>query len=565
MSPTTSKKGNLITVMNPRGTAPDINLVSMAPRLKSLDNKVIYIVNPNFPLTDEFYKALMKLLAGKYPKTNWVLKKKSGTTFTDSPELWQEIKEKADGAIVGPGHMDTLGPAVVNWCITLEKLGVPAAPIICQAYPEIVRNVAYEKGMPKMRLTFIPYMVSRSEETCREYILGKDPVTGKVLLDELMGALTAPLKAEEKKTGVINRNQPRLMKPDTEENLQKLFVENGWTDGLPIVLPTVERVKAMLKGTSHKPDEIVGKMSPASVYEPWTYNVEQVAVNAVMTGAKPEYFPVILAIAATGVTALWSSLTSHARMLVINGPIRNEINMNSGIGALGPFNQANATIGRAWTFFSKNLAGGGVPGVNYLGTIGNSYNYNNLCCAENEEALPKGWKPLHVQKGFKTKDSTVSLFHGWSLSSFTAIKPDPRHEIMRRQLAMLETTGTGAHFFPGVVYGSEATILVSPVAANTLVKEGFDTKEKLSKWLKENTSMTMWNYWIAKPDDLKAAKNGEEPYASLLKLPLDAKSPEPLIKKDRPVEIALVGGETDQIWQLGDFGITSTVSIDKWR
>ena len=565
MSPTTSKINPLITVMNPRGTAPPINLVPMAHRLKSLDNKVIYIVNPNFPLTDEFYEALLKILNEKYPLTKWVLKKKSGTTFSDAPELWQEIKEKADGAIVGPGHMDTLGPAVTGWCITIEKLGIPAAPVICQAYPEIVNNAALEKGMPRMRFTFIPYMVSRTEAVCRKYLLGKDPVTGKNVLDELTGALTTPLKAEEKKTGVINRNQSRLMKPDTEENLQKLFTDNGWTDGLPIVLPTSERVRAMLKGTSRKPDEIVGKMSPASVYEPWTYSVEQVAVNAVMTGAKPEYFPVILAVAATGVTALWSSLTSHARMMVINGPIRKEINMNSEIGALGPFNQANATIGRAWTFISKNLAGGGMPGVNYLGTMGNSYNYNNLCCAENEEALPKGWKPLHVQKGFKPKDSTVSLFHGWTLSSFTAIKPDPRHEIMKRQLTMLETTGTGAHFFPGVAYGSQATILVSPVAANTLVKEGFDTKEKLSKWLKDNTSMTMWNYWIARPDARKAAEKGEEPYASLLKLSLDAKSPEPLIKKDVPVEIALVGGETDQVWQLGDFGITTTVSIDKWR
>ena len=102
----------------------------------------------------------------------------------------------------------------------------------------------------------------------------------------------------------------------------------------------------MLKGTSHKPSEIVGSMSPADTYERWEYTVEQVAINAVMAGAKPEHLPVILAIASTGVTSLWSSLTSHARMIIVNGPIRQEIKMNTGIGALGPFNQANAVIGR---------------------------------------------------------------------------------------------------------------------------------------------------------------------------------------------------------------------------
>jgi hypothetical protein len=462
--------------------------------------------------------------------------------------------------------MDTLGPAVVGWCLKLEKLGVPAAPVIGAAFPEIPKGVAYEKGMPKMRIAFIPHFVARiPEEVCRRFLLGDDPINKKPVIEEIIGALTSPPTAEEKKDGVIDRSSPRLMAPDTEENLARLFLENGWTDGLPVVMPTEEKVARMLQGTSHKPDEIVGRMSPASVYEPWEYTVEQVAVNAVMAGAGPEHFPAILAIAATGVTALWSSLTSHARMIVINGPIRKEIKMNSGIGALGPFNQANAVIGRAWTLISKNLAGGGVPEVNYLGTMGNSYNYNNLCCAENEEALPPGWQPLHVQKGFKPEESTVSLFHGWTMSSFTAIKPDPRHEIMRRQLSFLETSGTGAHFFPGVSIGGEVTMLISPMAAQELVREGFDTKEKLNRWLKDNTFMTLWNYWIAQPDARKAAEAGTEPFASLLKLPPEARSPEPLIKPETPVEIAVVGGETDQVWQAGDFGLRTTVSIDKWR
>jgi len=111
-------------------------------------------------------------------------------------------------------------------------------------------------------------------------------------------------------------------------------------------------------------------------------------VNAVMAGAKPEHFPVILALASTGVPSVFTSTTSFARMVVVNGPVRNEIKMNAGIGALGPFNQANSVIGRAWTLMSINLDGGAHPGQVYMGSQGNNLMYNNLCMPENEEELP---------------------------------------------------------------------------------------------------------------------------------------------------------------------------------
>src|SRR5215471_12969159 len=111
--------------------------------------------------------------------------------------------------------------------------------------------------------------------------------------------------------------------PDSEENLQQQFLQNYWTDYLPITLPTEEPVAAMLKGTSHAPDEIVGRMRPTAFREFWEYTVEKVAVNAVMAGARPEYFPVILALAASGSTARSSSTTSMTNMAVVNGPIRH--------------------------------------------------------------------------------------------------------------------------------------------------------------------------------------------------------------------------------------------------
>src|SRR6186997_2522460 len=207
----------------------------------------------------------------------------------------------------------------------------------------------------------------------------------------------------------FERTTPRELDPDTEDNLQRKFLENQWTDGLPIVLPTEKRVAAMLKATSRKPDEIVGRMQATEFRVAWEYTVEKVAVNAVMAGAKPEYFPVILALAASEVSARGSTSSSSAAMVVVNGPIRKEIGMNFGIGALGPYNHANATIGRAYGLLSQNLQGGSVPNETYMGSQGNWLAYTAVI-PEAEERSP--WQPLHVQQGYKPTDSVASVFFG---------------------------------------------------------------------------------------------------------------------------------------------------------
>jgi len=438
--------------------------------------------------------------------------------------------------------------------VTVERLGVPTAPVATQRFEELVRTISFKKGMPNQRFTFSPHPVSnRPPEICNQYVRGKDPITGKPIVEELVAALTSPLTAEEKKTGFILRpEQPRLLEADTPTNLAQLFEDNGWTDGLPIVLPTEERVAAMLKGTSRAPDEIVGTMRPSPPHEAWEYTVEMVATNAVMAGAKPEYLPVILALASTGVTSLFSSTTSFARMVVVNGPIREEINMNGGIGAMGPFNTANSTIGRAWTLISKNLGGGGTLGETYLGSQGSTTNYNNICFPENEERLPSGWDPFHVQKGYKAGESVVSTLTGWTIM----------HGSGRNKEALARTI---APFSTG---RAQVVLLLDPIVANDFKDfGGFDTKEALSKWLMENgmTQAPARQYWASHPDELKKAKEGVEPYATWLNYPEGAYIPVSGFRPETPIEILVVGGETNPYMQLGDFRHVASASVDKWR
>jgi hypothetical protein len=345
------------------------------------------------------------------------------------------------------------------------------------------------------------------------------------------------------------------VEPDTEDNLHGLFLENGWTDGLPIVLPTEQRVAEMLKGTSHRADEEVGKMQPSSPHELWSYTVEKVAVNAVMAGAKPEHFPVILALASIGMTSISTSTTSFACMAIVNGPVRNEINMNSGIGALGPFSHANAVIGRAWTLMSINLGASGKIGETYMGSQGNNYNYNNLCIAENEEELPQGWNPLHVQKGFKPEESTVSVFMGWGFTH-----PDQSME---------------KDFHPQIPFWlkfvspfSSVTLLLDPTIIRQLKNnEGFDSKEQLIEWIYRNTKVKVgdWmdNFYAVQNFVLPMGRMGREPIASWMKLPKEAEIPQ-FGSPDR-ITILSLGGGTNLFWQAGDFSYFATASVDKWR
>jgi hypothetical protein len=424
-----------------------------------------------------------------------------------------------------------------------------------------------------MRMVYTPHPVTdRPAGLCRRYLEGNDPVSGKPILAEIVEGLTKPLSDEDKETGFLPRTPRRkLLGPDTAENLENYFYDNDFTDGLPIVLPTEKRVAEMLKATSHKPDEIVGTMRPSTPHEAWEYTVEMVATNAVMSGAKPEYFPAILAIASTGATSLISSTSSYARMALFNGPIVEEIHMNAGIGAMGPFNRANSTIGRCWTLISKNLGGSGKSGETYMGTQGNTINYNNLCFPETEDGLPPGWNPVHVQKGFKKSDSVVSIFGGWSISDISWFSPMPIHEVIRGWLE---------HFFSTTV--GSATIIMDPTVAADVAAAGFKSKEAYADYLAKNTGTPGWLYWQGRQEELRQAKAGVEPFASYLKpgegavipisrfvgrvvmgTPVNASENWPASLT--PIEIVVTGGGTNTYWAGSDFSYAAGASIDKWR
>ena len=196
---------------------------------------------------------------------------------------------------------------------------------------------------------------------------------------------------------------------ELEDEHEALF-DRGWTDGLPVVPPTPERVLRMLQGTTRDPGEVVAVVPPDLV----ECTVEKVAVNAVLAGCRPEYLPVVLAAVEAACTSefnihgLLATTWFSSPVVLVNGPVATAIGMNSGVNALGQGNRANATIGRALQLVIRNV-GGGRPGGVDRATLGNPGKYT-FCFAEAEATAP--WEPLAQSRGVPAGTSALTLFAG---------------------------------------------------------------------------------------------------------------------------------------------------------
>ena len=414
-------------------------------------------------------------------------------------------------------------------------------------------NFTNVTGMP-IRFVGFPFPVAGQPRAVqRRYVRGNDMLSGKPMMTAIIDALTKPLTETEKYTGPAPtpKPEPRFLPPDTEENLRSYFKEKDWTDYNPIILPTEARVKAMLEGTSHEPDEVVAVLTWPGGKRIFT--VEKAAVCAVMAGPKPEYFPLILAVGSQ-VGSFGNSTSSMANIILVNGPIRNELGMNYKGNAMGPHNEVNSVVGRVFTIMAKT-AGNIHQGVTTFSTLGSNLQYNNVCIAENEEALPEGWKPYHVRMGFKPNDSTVTVGRGWTyISSVGEVqKAYPPQDLMRDYMRSLAGLGS-------------ATVIMDPTVAKLLRDDyGMKTKDDLSKWLADNVEKTVDSFFgngVVSTMYIPMARQGLQPFADYLKMPGDK-----LIKpfNARGINILAVGGELQTTWFVTDFGLGRPVSVDKWR
>ena len=266
------------------------------------------------------------------------------------------------------------------------------------------------------------------------------------------------------------------------DDVFEFMFDQGFSDGLPLVPPTPERVLRMLEGTHRGAQELIAAVPPNM----GEATVEKIAINAVMAGCRPEYMPVIIAALEAvctdefnihGVTA---TTMGAAPVIVVNGPIRDRIGMNKGLGALGSGNRANATIGRALRLIVGNIGGGKTGGVE-RSTLGNPMKYT-MCFAENEERSP--WPALHVERGFNKEDSVVTVF---------AMTGGPVHIVDQESRAPDQVAGSIGMGLEGVFLPKlrnlpiDALLVVCPEHVDTLMSEGGYTKERLRARIQQVT------------------------------------------------------------------------------
>lgn len=309
------------------------------------------------------------------------------------------------------------------------------------------------------------------------------------MIDDIVKALTVPLPTP---TGeVVGRTTTHGRKDDILEfrgkgyrecfdEMNDAFLDWGWSDGFPIIPATEDAVVEMLRGTRRSPDEtIVDRFVPGMARA----TVRNIAINAVMAGAKPAFLPVIIAAVeamhdpAINLRIVTMSTGPHAPLFVVNGPMASRLHINSGLCALGPagperLSFANVAIGRAIRLVLMNV-GNAYPGIMDQDTIGSPAKFG-MVLAENERANP--WEPYHVEHGFDAQASTVACCYGHSLIECCDLESDTAAGLMNTFARHL--TGIG-----GIsVSNYRPMLLMAPDHAKILARDGW-TKNDVRQYL----------------------------------------------------------------------------------
>ena len=300
------------------------------------------------------------------------------------------------------------------------------------------------------------------------------------------GSLTQdPIIAE--KLRAESENSPlraRKIEIAPQDDLHEFLYDQGFTDGFPVIPPTPERVIRMLSGTQRDPQEVITTVPPNLA--PAT--VEKIAINAVMAGCRPEYLPLVISTLEAMCTdefnchGVFATTMGATPVMVVNGPIRHQLDMNMKMAALGQGSRANSAIGRAVRLAVRNI-GGARPGGTERATFSNPMKYS-MCFAEWEERSP--WEPLHVERGLDPDDSAVSLF---AMSSGPVQVIDQTSRTAEALVGSMGMCMRAAHHIKSHRAG-DILLVISPEHVDTIQRDGW-SKSDIRNRIQEVSSVPM--------------------------------------------------------------------------
>ena len=467
------------SVVSPVGRGT-VEPIEQAPRLASLHGKTIAVVGVSF-MSRVTHPEIKRLIEKNFPTARVLLLDEMGTagpypapgiTRRAKDEFQQRLRDqKVDAVISGNGGCGLCTPKEVGSCLAAEYIGIPSVIICAPGFTHQARYTALNNGVPVMRVAEYPSAFALDSEE----LLVKN--TREVLWPQIVEALTRPITNEEKAEALKASHGD--LRDDvffgTLEEVNNYFADMKWTDGLPIVPPTFEKVSQMMRFTDYRWDETIAVL-PIAHRNTTAWHV---AVNGVMAGCKPELMPVLVALTkALGGPDFRRMLAStHAWVPFcwLNGPVARQLGIDNGQGEI---NEAvNMAIGRFMNLALMNLCGYYVK-QDRMGTFGYPMSW---CMAEDEQACQRiGWQPYHVRAGYKMNDNTITaastLLWGNNMAPSTT-NPERIAQLMAWDISERCQFALGS----GRQYTFRTILLTEPVAA-TLAKK-YPTTDALEKYL----------------------------------------------------------------------------------
>jgi hypothetical protein len=392
--------------------------IAAAPRLKSLDGKTIALVGGSF-MANVTHPELKRLILAEFPTAKvYVLSEigsagpwpRPGVVRRAKDEFQSKLKElKIDAVVSGNGGCGLCTPKETGSCIAAEVMGIPSVMIAAQGFVKQAKSAAASAGLS--HLCVAEYPGAFASHTREELLTN----TRKILWPQVKAGLTGGKILDERREtrdvdDAVSRLSSNVSRPESQSlligtyaEIQRIFLDSGWTDGLPIIPPTEAAVSEFLKFTDLAPDHSLGAIPPAQR----NVTVRHVAANAVMAGCPPEFLPLCLAF----VEAMKDGdfrrplASTHAwtPYCWLNGPVARQLGFDCGQGEINE--PKNAVLGRFLNLAMLNLGGYRVK-ENRMGTFGYLMPW---CMVEDEAtALKIGWKPWSLQRGYSIDDSTLT-------------------------------------------------------------------------------------------------------------------------------------------------------------
>ena len=468
-------------VVSPVGRS-SVEMIDQAPRLETLDGKTIAVVGVSF-MTRVTHPEIKRLILKNYPNAKVILLDEIGFAGPyPAPGVTRKAKEEfqaklrqmhVDAVISGNGGCGLCTPKETGSCIAAEDLGIPSVIIAGPGFTDQAKYTALNNGVRVMRVAEYPgaFASHTEEELIRN--------TREVLWPRIVDALTRPITAEELSAGA--RGKTGDIRDDAFygniDEVNDYFKEMKWSDGLPIIPPTFEKVESFLKYTDMAWDETIAVLPIAHR----NTTVWHVAVNAVMAGCKPEYMPILIAMTkGLGSPDFRRTLAStHAWIPYswLNGPLARQLGIDNGQGQINE--AANMAIGRFMNLALMNLCGYYVK-QDRMGTFGYPMPW---CLVEDEAACKRvGWKPWHVRAGYNYDDNTITLgstlLWGNNMAPSTT-DPEKMMELLAWDISERCQFALGS----GRQYTFRTVMMPEPVAA--ILAQEYSTPEALERALIE--------------------------------------------------------------------------------